>query len=537
MGIMNDSTNAPNTNPKPSDESRGDNSQDASAADLLINSLINSDAVFFHDERNEPYMAPEGNGGQLFRLESKEFSDWLHYYYWETTGGGSLPQNTDTKTAHTLSAYALYKGSKHELRVRLAKNKTALWYDLGEGKAVYINSQGWQVTDVMPFLFRRFRHQEAQVEPQPNGDIEQLRAYINVTEDHDDDWLLFLVNLVAAFVPGFPHPLLILYGPEGAGKTTPMRIMKKLIDPSAIEGLPLLSPGQDFMQVADHHAFLFFDNLSNMPTNISDALARASTGDGFSKRRHFTNDDDFVYKIQLPIAINGINQVVSKADLLDRAILIKLQRISLERRTSEEELWEAFDGSKPSILGAIFDILSRALQLRPTITLDNTPRMADFARWGCAIAEAAGYPKEQFLDAYYRNISLQTEWAIEASPVAQAIIEMMNNREKWEGTATMLLNDLGNIAFDLQIRESRYWPKESVHMGRKINELQATLAKVGIYVEHVKTSKDRLIVITKDPEVTADTVLPPVEEQASFPNNDSQDENDTKTVETVNPWG
>src|SRR5690606_32606817 len=110
---------------------------------------------------------------------------------------------------------------------------------------------------------------------------------------------------------------------------TPMRIMKRLIDPSSIEGLPLLSPGQDFMQIADHHAFLFFDNLSGMPVGVSDALARASTGDGFSKRRHYSDDDDFVYKIQLPIAINGINQVITKADLLDRAILIKLKRIAV----------------------------------------------------------------------------------------------------------------------------------------------------------------------------------------------------------------
>jgi len=71
--------------------------------------------------------------------------------------------------------------------------------------------------------------------------------------------------------------------------------------------------------------------------------------------------------------------------------LISLERIPEELRREEEELWPQFEEVLPTILGGAFDILSRAMAIQPAVHLATKPRMADFAVWGYAIAEAAGW--------------------------------------------------------------------------------------------------------------------------------------------------
>jgi hypothetical protein len=371
-----------------------------------------------------------------------------------------------------------------------------------------------------PIIFRRLAHQNKQVWPVKESNIDLLSGYVNLSNDAER--LLFTVYTVAAFIPGFPHPLLILHGQQGAGKSTPMRLLKKLIDPSQISGLPAPRNNEAFVQLAYHHAFLFFDNLSTLPTWFSDSLARASTGDSFSKRMLFTDDDDVFYVVQRPMALNGISQVITKPDLLDRSILLKLERIDQDKRRPEKVFWEEFEEDKPIILGSIFDTLGKAMAIYPNIDLEKSPRMADFAKWGCAIAEAIGSTKEAFLAAYNSNIDRQNDEAIYASSVAQAILMFMDEQDEWEGTPADLLVKLEKIAFAKQLDRDYSWPKGPVWLTRRLNEVQTNLASKGINVSHSTTATSRIIKLTKitDNTVNTDTV--------------DIDDKDSKTVNTLN---
>jgi hypothetical protein len=62
--------------------------------------------------------------------------------------------------------------------------------------------------------------------------------------------------------------------------------------------------------------------------------------------------------------------------LLDRSILLELQRIPPHTRKPERALWEAFGSDISSILGGVFNTLATALRLYPTIRLTELPRMA-----------------------------------------------------------------------------------------------------------------------------------------------------------------
>ena len=82
----------------------------------------------------------------------------------------------------------------------------------------------------------------------------------------------------------------------------------------------------------DHHWFIAFDNVSELEDWRSDMLCRAVTGSGMQTRRLYSDDDAIVRSYQRCIAINGINVVATKPDLLDRSLLFQLPRVDEKDR-------------------------------------------------------------------------------------------------------------------------------------------------------------------------------------------------------------
>lgn len=457
----------------------------------IVEALNGGNAKLFHDQYQDTYLSPDGSGRSVLALRSRSFTDWLgRYCYVEF--GQVLSSDVSTKVTNTLSGLALFGGSMIELQIRATKLDSSLWYDLGDS-AVLVTPNHWEVLDRPKIIFKRLPHQNNQITPAESENIGRVLEYVNLKDE--DDQLLFLVYLVAAFIPGFPHPLLIVHGAQGAGKTTPMRILKTLIDPSKLQGLPPPSKPDDFVHVAAKHYFLFYDNLSAMPAWLSDTLARACTGDSFSKRALYTDDDDVIYSFQRTIAINGINQVVTRSDLLDRSVLLNLERIPEDKRIEESVFWESFNKDKPEILGAIFAVLSRAIESYPDVQVDKLPRMADFYRWGCAISIALGRPKEDFMRAYQANISNQHDEAIESSPVAQAIIELMHGKQSWQGTPTELLDELNSLSETPLHAKNAGLPQHPNWLSRNLTTLQPNLFARGLLVERKDSARPRKIVI------------------------------------------
>ena len=129
-----------------------------------------------------------------------------------------------------------------------------------------------------------------------------------------------------------------------------------------------------------------------------------------TKRELYSDDDDIIYNFKRCIGINGINLAATKADLLDRGIIVELERITKDKIRKVEEIWQEFEKIKPQLLGYIFDILVKVLQVKSSgIEIKGLPRMADFAQLGEIIFRCMDYEDNKFLDAYYNNISLQVE--------------------------------------------------------------------------------------------------------------------------------
>jgi hypothetical protein len=222
-------------------------------------------------------------------------------------------------------------------------------------------------------------------------------------------------------------------------------------------------------------------------------------------------------KIHL-FVLNGITQVVFKPDLLDRSLMIQLERISDANRYTEDDLWKEFATLKPGILGAIFTAVSKALEKHPLIQLKEIPRMADFVKWGCAISEGLGYSQQEFIEAYSANTDKQVEAAVDANPIVSIIDEFMNKRynSKFIGAPTELYQQLNRVAEELSLQNSPGWPKAANQLTRQIPNFEPALISLGITVRRFKGT-DRKITIertgefnlanTKDDEDDAFSIL------------------------------
>jgi hypothetical protein len=198
----------------------------------------------------------------------------------------------------------------------------------------------------------------------------------------------------------------------------------------------------------------------------------------------YTDDDDIIYNFKRCIGLNGINLAATKADLLDRSIIVELERITKDKIRKIEEIWQEFNKIKPQLLGFIFDVLARVLQVKRSggiEIIEGLPRMVDFAEIGEIISRCMGYEDNKFLGAYYNNIGLQVEAAIESSPVGSAIVKLMEYREEqqeWKGTTSELLAELDQIAADklkINTHHSKLWPKSPNALSRRLNEVKTNL--------------------------------------------------------------
>ena len=130
---------------------------------------------------------------------------------------------------------------------------------------------------------------------------------VNVSDK--DNKLLLKCYIISLFIPGIAKPILMLHGEQGSAKTTLQELIKILVDPSIVKTLTFPRDINELVQQQSHNYIAFYENLSNIKDWISDALCRAVTGSGFSKRQLYTDDEDIIYFFQRCIGFNGINLV------------------------------------------------------------------------------------------------------------------------------------------------------------------------------------------------------------------------------------
>jgi hypothetical protein len=265
---------------------------------------------------------------------------------------------------------------------------------------------------------------------------------------------------------------LAIAGEQGSAKTVLSKLLRALIDPNVAPVRALPRNERELFIAAGNGHVLAFDNLSGLPPWLSDTVCRLTSGGAFSTRRLFTDQDEILLTAARPVILNGIEDIITRPDLADRAILLMLAPIAERQRRPEHAFWREFELARPHILGALLDAVAHGLQMLPRVRLKRLPRMADFALWATA-CESAFRPAGTIEAAYSMNRRDAIENIIDIDPVAALVREIMADRAQWTGSAADLL----------QVGSNRSgWPKSPRALAGRLRRAQTFLRTLGIEI-------------------------------------------------------
>jgi hypothetical protein len=466
----------------------GENPDKRSQADLVMELLAT--AELFHTAEGKAYCSFEVSGHtETWPVRSRSFKLAVRKKFFQEYRTPLKTQPLEDAVA-TLEALAT-DDKPVPVYGRLAFHEGCIYYDLTNSnwEVVRISAEGWEVLPHSPVKFRRTPGITSQVTPQKGGKLSDLLRFVNV---NPQEWKLLAAWLVTALNPDCQYPVLCLNGEQGSAKSTASRFIRRLLDPSVSPLRTSPKDERDLWISTNNNWVLAYDNLSGIPSWLSDAWCRIATGGGNATRLLYSDDEEVYFDARRPILTNGIEAIATRSDLLDRSLILTLPALEEAKRKGEKELVAEFEEQLPYLLGGLFDAISTALSRQDQIKLDRLPRMADFTLWSVAAEPAFGGPGELgFLESYRKQREEIHTIALEASSFGQVFMGWFEKASyrlggHWLGTASDLLKEL---EASLPEGEKFYftrqsgWPKNARSLSVLLHRLAPNLRAMGFRIE------------------------------------------------------
>lgn len=347
------------------------------------------------------------------------------------------------------------------LHLRVADHDGTVYVDTGrpDGQVIRIGQGRWEVTDTAPVRFVRTKLTGEMPLPPLDGDVTRLWDFVNVAAE---DRPVLLAALVAALIQcDVPHPVLALFAEQGSAKSTTTRMLVDLIDPSPVPLRQAPRDADSWVTAASGSWVVALDNVSAIPPWLSDSLCRAATGDGSVKRALYTDADLAVLKFRRCVIVNGIDVGAVRPDLAERLATVELRRIDRRHRRAEATLRHEWQQALPGILGGLFDLAADVHQRLETISVDESPRMADYGRTLAAVDDALA---TNGLSRYLWRADQLSEDSLSADP----FIEQLRLT-----TRTPIVGKSGGdlLALATPVDDHRRRPKEWPKNGRDVTAI------------------------------------------------------------------
>lgn len=440
---------------------------------------VNDKEIFYAEFEND-------NGAREFvLLDSEAFKSFLFFKSYQLTNGNN--ELEPDKAVKKLRYFLLYQKpyQNTDVFVRTSGNLTdGIEYDLQNGtqKTIKVTSEGWTTSSkkkrfiVPPIALPQVTPMQTSKTP-----LELLRPFVNI---RGDTYILFVVWLIQSFSLG-THYAPLIFADKGSGKTTLSKIIKRIIDPCNFKVTPIPDKKDD-LHVLLYNSFLCcFDNVSNISEDFSDVFCGAITGTSIAKRSLYTNNTLSMATLHNTIVVNGIGVVPTRADLAERMLLIRLNKITSKERRTDTQIWQDFEKTLPEILGSIFNTLSRAMQEIQKSKANDISRIGDAFVEMMAVAKALGISEEKFRQIFDDNVEALKQ-VRSSSPLVEAIKEFMTNYQgrKFQGKADIVLKKIR----DNFLGDKTLLPNSASHFTRLLEKEHENLFKNGFRVNIDDTS-------------------------------------------------
>lgn len=329
------------------------------------------------------------------------------------------------------------KSAPRTAHLRITQEEGTLYYDAG-GSVIAFKDGKWRtVAKSAAPSFVRGAGSLPQVEAKETPDSlpDLLGQFLHVPRRT----LLQLAGwLVGCFQPGGPYPILMLNGEQGSAKSTTTRLLRRLVDPHALDMRDPSLDDRGFVAAARNSFVLAFDNVSYMPNKMSDLLCRVATGTAaLGTRQLYTDHSEAAFTVLRPVILNGIPEMVQREDFASRTIAVTLPTIPSEKRRDDSEFWKSFEAVHPRLQGALYSAVAKAHAERDLHPLEDRPRLVGFLQWSAA--SFSPEDRSEYLKAFADSQAETEQALLEQDLFLQAVISMMQEKKGFDGTIFQLM--------------------------------------------------------------------------------------------------
>ena len=473
------------------------------ADEELMQEILDQDVSFYYDKDN-PFSIyveyAQYNGAVAFEpINSQMFEAFLGVNYRKRSGEKILPDFS--RLLEITCQEVMYRRQNNGVRINrrvagsISKGKIAYFLADKKWTTMKISAEGWKVAKGSKLKFIKDTFDEAQVMPVGGGNLlALLRKYVNMDAE---SYKLFVVFVVQAFSRYSSHFAAIISSDKGTGKSTLTKVMRALIDPSVTGATLMPSNEGDLKNLLANSYMVCFDNTASLPTKFSNILCAAITGSKEAKRKLYTDCDQIILSLHNLVVLNGIDVVPFRSDLEERSLLFELQPISKQKRKTDQAFWNDFKKERASILGAIFDTLTKAMKLLPTVIQKGLHRMADANLEMIAIAMALGISQDEFQKILDDNKKKLQEAYCQMNPFVDIVVSYMHGRNDVNMAADALYRDMQSKI----VGSAKAFPDSPSALSRRLNlEREALLAAGYEFSRGEKKRDHNYLVIRRIPD-------------------------------------
>lgn len=480
---------------------------DMTTSQIVLADIKEEGHQFFHDKGENPYVAvPLENGHiEFMPVNERRYKQSLRRMFFKNYGK-TISEEAMRQILATIEAEANYNNAEIEPAMRCKYSNGHIYYYLAdEEQTVFcIDKDGVRILEecTIPFVKRQNMLEQVMPMDMEVEKGEKKPSFRKLAKKYwkfknEDDMILHNVVLLTRFISDIPAPILCYKGDRGSSKTTSIRLDKLLIDPSYTDIKALPSTEDNVVTALSGQYMICFDNVEGGITkNIANIFCISCSAGFYPKRKHYTDNETIDIQLNTRVSFSGITSISERADFLDRCICLTTQRIPNAERRTVNDILEEFKKDLPYFLYRSMKILSKAMKVYENLELPELPRMADFAKFGYAIAEVLKYGGEKFLEIYKKNQDDLLEIMVEEDTVLTVLVEFINDIRFFCGKVMELRAKLINQAEGMGI-DVKYLLKSEIALSRKINKSQSVLGKFNIHIERGKTNGTRYIKIWK----------------------------------------